>query len=121
MKSMNAFFVCAAVFAFAASAQAADVYRCDGMHGGNDASGSKVTLTIVSAKVVKVDEDRADLDEKYNPRLNKGFKRFEYESSDEGVSEVLVQEKLLSGAATGMIKLQNRGEGWATSNYFCHR
>ena len=38
---------------------------------------------------------------------------------DEGTSEVLVQEKLLNGAPKGMIKIQNRGEGFGGGNYYC--
>lgn len=98
-------------------AKAATVYTCNGM--GTD-KGQTVTLTIVNSKHVKIDEDLADLDKNFQGRLNKDFSRFEYQQSEEGVSEVLVQSRLLEGEDKGMIKVQIRGEGFGSTSYYCH-
>ncbi len=99
-------------------AKAESTLNCNGM---GDVKGQSVTLTIVSNTLVKVDgTNTAVLDEQYNPRLNQGFLRFDYDSSEEGDQEVLVQEQLLEGSSKGLIKVQWRGEGFETSSYYCH-
>jgi hypothetical protein len=117
MSKSVSVFVSAVVFMIAAEAGAAQVYKCEGM---GDNKGNQVTLTVVSSTEVKVDEDFAKLDTTYNPRLNHGFSRFEYLQSEEGTTEVLVQDVLLDGASKGLIKVQNRGEGFGSSSYYCH-
>jgi hypothetical protein len=99
------------------TAAVAQNYKCEGM--GN-AKGQAVQLTILTDRQVKIDEDYADLDETYNPRLNTGLTRFEYKNPIEGMAEVLLQEKLLSGADKGLIKIQVRGEGFNSDSYYCH-
>jgi hypothetical protein len=99
--------------AFAATA----TYTCNGM---GSAKGGSVKLEILNKSEVKVDGDLAKIDRNYKPRGNTGFERFEYVQSDEGVSEVLVQSKLVDGEDKGLIKIQNRGEGFGTDSYFCH-
>ena len=110
MLSLSLIALCAAPSAFAAKA----VYHCNAMGPGDD-----VTLTIGNSRFVKVDEDVADLDDSYEPRLNAGYARFGYEHSSEGQSEVLVQERLLKGSRTGFIKIQNRGESFGSEKYAC--
>jgi len=91
-------------------------YKCQGM--GAD-KGTVVTLDVVSSTEVKVDDDYARLDENFSPRSNSDLVRFEYKESSEGTTEVLVQEQLLDGATKGLIKIQNRGEGFSTSSFYC--
>lgn len=101
----------------ASSAFASVKYSC--LPAGDSDIQDDVTLTVVSGKVVHVGDDVARLDEKYEPRLNNGFERFEYDQSDEGVSEVLVQERLLNGARSGFIKIQNRGQTFDSQKLSC--
>lgn len=103
--------------AAAISANAAERLTCNGM---GDAKGDSVTLTLSGENAVEVDQSVAVLDRSYNPRLNLGFLRYEYQQSDEGTTEVLVQEQLIQGVGRGMIKVQERGEGFGTASYFCH-
>ncbi|MGZ3696532.1 MAG: hypothetical protein ACXWP5_00435 [Bdellovibrionota bacterium] len=92
------------------------VYQCDAK-----GDGEAVTLTVINKDVVKIGDDRAHRDYSYRPRLNNGLLRFEYDSSDEGISEALISSRLLSGAESGVFKLQNRGEGFSTTTYNCHQ
>jgi len=91
--------------------------NCDGM--GTD-KGSRITFEIITDTQVKIDDDLASLDAAFAPRLNINLQRFEYERSQEGISEVLVQQSLLNGTNHGMIKIQNRGEGFFSATYYCH-
>jgi hypothetical protein len=111
LLALSLFVTLSASQAFAAQA----VYRCD----STDNTADSVTLTIGNSHFVQVDEDVADLDEKYDPRLNVGYSMFDYEQSVEGTTEVLVQDRLLKGSKYGFIKIQNRGEGFESSKFAC--
>jgi|GEM_PF-4431609 len=106
----------AITLAFTMQAEAR-TYTCNGL---GTAKGSTVTLDVVSGNSVKVDSDLAILDPSFSPRGNVGLARFEYQFSDEGTTEALVAEVLLQGGDRGLLKIQNRGEGFMTESYYCH-
>jgi hypothetical protein len=114
MKNTIAIVLISVALAGIAQAQS---YTCEGM---GEAKGQSVRLSIVSDKQIKVESDYADLDVSYSPRANTGLVRFEYKNGLEGVTEALVQDKLLSGADKGLLKLQVRGEGFNSDSYYCH-
>jgi hypothetical protein len=109
--------VLASASAFAASG---DSFTCTAVPS-DPRAGETFTLKIESRDKVSVDGSVADLDDKYDPRLNSGYLRFEYENSDEGTTEVLVQRGLVYLADKGFIKIQNRGEGFESDKYACVR
>lgn len=63
------------------------------------------------------------LDPTYKPRHNKGYVRYVGFGGfvPEYSTELLVQKKLLRGAEHGYVKIQDRGEGFFPSKFFCTR